>query len=317
MRRLIRPALCGTAAFAVLLLVPRAGLAWGPEGHRVIALLADHLLQQSDPAARGKVAALLATDKGNKLTKNDIASEATWADVLRDKSEEARDATSAWHATRFKADNPNLASACFGRKPLPEGYPASHGPRDNCSVDKILQFQAELKNPETSSFERIAAVQFLLNLVGDLHDPLLAIDRGDQGGNCIALQIGAKPPVRLSSYWQGALVTEVTGSDPAKGAARLMAAIAPTDARTWAEGNPEAWAMEAYEVAKSVAYGFGAEQPADKATLPAGRGQVETCSSVSLYKVGPDYETKALAAVKTQLAKAGVRLARVLRNGFK
>ena len=42
------------------------------------------------------------------------------------------------------------ARACFGRNPLPSGYPASRGPRDNCSIDKIVQFAAELKDPETS-----------------------------------------------------------------------------------------------------------------------------------------------------------------------
>src|SRR5258708_2829215 len=86
------------AAVAALLLPMRESLAWGPEGHRVIALIADRLLQQSDPGVRAKVLAILATDKGSRLTKNDIASEATWADVLRDKSEEARHATGAWHS---------------------------------------------------------------------------------------------------------------------------------------------------------------------------------------------------------------------------
>ncbi len=317
MRRWIGPLAGIGAAFGALLLLPSSALAWGPEGHRVVALLADRLLQQSDPGARAKLQALLATDKASKLTKNDIASEALWADVLRDKSEEARDATSNWHSTRLNANNPDLAAACFGRKPLPEGYPASRGPRDNCSVDKVLQFAAELKNPETSQFERLAAVQFLLNLVADLHDPLHAIDRGDQGGNCIALQIGAKPPVRLSSYWETLLVTEVAGPDSAKGAARLAAAIPAADAQKWAAGGPQAWAEETYGVAKSIAYGFAAEPPAGKQNFPPVKGAAETCPSVDLYKAGPDYETKAQAAVKEQLAKAGVRLAQILRDGFK
>src|ERR1051326_6680211 len=172
---------------AALLMPLQASHAWGPEGHRAIALIA---MQRSDPATRTKILAILATDKTNRLTKTDIGSEATWADVLREKSEEARDATTPWHSTRFKPDAPDLARACFGRKPLPAGYPASHGPRENCSVDKIDQFASELKNPETSSFEKLAALQFLLNLVGDLHDPLHAIDRGDQGGECVAIQVG-------------------------------------------------------------------------------------------------------------------------------
>jgi nuclease S1 len=316
MRRLIELAAIVGVALATLLLPLRQSLAWGPEGHRTIALIADHALQQGGAGARAKVLTLLAADKGNRLTKNDIASEAIWADVLREKSPEARSATTLWHSTRFKPDHPDLASACFGRKPLPIGYPASHGPRDNCSVDKIEQFAAELKKPETSPGEKLAAVQFLLNLVGDLHDPLHAIDDADQGGDCTALQIGTTPPVRLSSYWEGTLVAEVVGSDPAKGAARIAASVPAAISRKWAEGNPEAWARESYEIAMAVTYSFAAQPPAGKHAFPARKGEKEACPSIALYRVGPDYETKALAAVKQLLAKAGVRLARVLRDNL-
>ena len=47
------------------------------------------------------------------------------------------------------------------------------------------------------------------------------------------------------------------------------------------------------------------------------KGEKESCPAVNLYRVGPDYETKALAAVKQQLGRAGVRLARILRDGLK
>ena len=311
-------AMLAAGAIGVALLGPTgAARAWGPEGHRVVALIADRLLQQSDPGARAKVQALLATDKGNRLTKNDIAAEATWADVLREKSPEARTATAAWHAVPLKPDNPDASAACFGHKPLPAGYPASHGPLDNCVIDKLAQFEAELKNPETSPHERLAALQFVLNLAGDISDPLNTIDRGDQGGHCTALQLGAKPPVRLSTYWEEILVREVAGSDAAKGAARLAAAIPAAEAKQWAEGNAEAWARDSYEVAKGVVYGFAAE-PAGKHEFPSHKGQpAGGCASAPVYRVEADYETKALAAVKTQLAKGGVRLARILRDSFK
>jgi hypothetical protein len=316
MRRWIGPLGVIAAAFAVSLLPMRASLAWGPEGHRVIALIADRALQQSDPGVRAKLLSILASDKGG-MTKSDIASESTWADVLRAKSEEARSATGAWHSARFKPESPDLARACFGRTPLPAGYPASHGPRDNCSVDKIEQFASELKDPGTSPGERLVALQFLLNLVGDLHDPLHAIDKGDEGGVCVAVQIGSKPPVRLANYWEDALVAEVVGPDAAKGAARIAASVPAAEAQKWAEGNPEAWALETYEAAKSVAYSFSAGQPTGKQNFPARAGEAETCAAANLYPVGTDYETKALAAVKVQLAKAGARLARVLRDSLK
>src|SRR5438477_9639624 len=274
MRPLRFVAVIGVAYAALLLPVPQAH-AWGPDAHRTIALIADKVLQQSDAAARGKVQALLATDKDARLTKNDIASEATWADVLRDKSQEARIASSNWHAVRLRADSPELAPPCYGRPPLPSGYPASRGPRNNCVIDKIEQFEKELQNPDTSAGERLAALQFLLNLVGDVNDPLLAIDRGDQGGRCTAVQIGAKPPVRLSSYWQSTLVGEVVGRDPAAGVARILAAVPGADVQKWAAGNPESWALESHEVAKTVIYGFPADSAAGKYAFPAAKGEQE------------------------------------------
>jgi hypothetical protein len=305
------------AALAAIFLPARQSHAWGPEAHRAIALIADKVLQQSDAAARGKIQAVLATDKDNRLTKSDIASEATWADVLRDKSQEARFATSGWHAVRLRPDSPDLAAVCAGRKPLPAGYPASRGPPDNCVVDKIVQFEKELQDPDSSPGERLAALQFLLNLVGDVNDPLLAIDRGDQGGYCTAVQIGAKPPVRLSTYWQSTLVGEVVGRDLASGAARILTAVPAADTQKWAPGNPESWALESHEIAKTVVYGFAADRAAGKYAFPGGKGEQESCREAALYRAGADYETKALATVKQQLAKSGIRLAQILRDSFK
>jgi len=265
---------------------------------------------------RAKVQALLATDKGSKLTKNDIASEALWADVLRDKSEEARRATAAWHSARLRPDNPDLKRACFGRNPLPEGYPASHGPAENCSVDKVAQFAAELKDPGASQGEKLMALQFLLNLVGDLNDPLHAIDKGDQGGLCTAVQIGDKPPVRLSTWWQDTLAGDIIGPDAAKGAARIAASIPASDTQKWAAGAPEDWAEETFQVAKGVVYDFGGG-PAGKHSFPPAKGESEPCQSVDLYKVSADYETKALAAARMQLVRAGLRLAALLRDNLK
>ena len=317
MRRSFRVIAVIGGACAALFSPVRQSHAWGPEAHRTIALIADKFLQQNDAAVRSKVQAVLATDKDNRLTKNDIASEATWADVLRDKSQEARFATSQWHVVRLRPDSPDLAAACSGRKPLPAGYPASRGPPDNCVVDKILQFEKELQNPDTSASERLAALQFLLNLVPDVNDPLLTIDRGDQGGYCTAVQIGGKPPVRLSTYWQSALVGEVVGRDPAAGAARILALVAGADAQKWAAGNPESWALDSHEVAKTVLYAFGADSAPGKYAFPGGRGEQEGCGEAALYKVSLDYETKLLAAARQQLAKAGIRLAQALRDSFK
>ncbi len=46
--------------------------------------------------------------------------------------------------------------------------------RDDCIVDKIEEFGAELRSPRTDPRERLLALQFLLHFVGDLHQPLHA-----------------------------------------------------------------------------------------------------------------------------------------------
>jgi hypothetical protein len=82
----------------------------------------------AQPSGAKKVEAILATDKDNSWTKTDIAGEATWADVLMDKSTEGRAATAQWHYVKLDAARPDLAKACFGQPELAATTPAIHGP---------------------------------------------------------------------------------------------------------------------------------------------------------------------------------------------
>src|SRR6516164_5357066 len=102
-------------ALIVLLLTPAQSRAWSAEGHMIVALVADRLLQAQESRAQGKLAELLASDKSNSWTKTDIAGEATWADALREKSPEGRAATTKWHYAKLDSANPDLTKACFGK----------------------------------------------------------------------------------------------------------------------------------------------------------------------------------------------------------
>jgi nuclease S1 len=62
---------------------------WGDDGHKTVALIAEHYLT---PAAKKQIEAMLAADT-DELTKHDIASEATWADRYRDANHRARTIT--------------------------------------------------------------------------------------------------------------------------------------------------------------------------------------------------------------------------------
>jgi S1/P1 Nuclease len=303
---------CLAQIFAIM--APREAKAWGTEGDRIIALVADRLLQAHDPAVQKKVAAILATDKDNSWTKTDIAAEATWADVLMDKSVEGRAATTQWHYFKLDAASPDLAKACFGQPELPATTPAIHGPQQDCIIDKVNEFARELYNPSTSAGERLMALRFLLNFTGDLHQPLAAIEHGDQGGDCIAvLPPGAKTPVRLSIYWNDVLVTEAEGKDPTTAADQIVTGLTSGDITKWSSD----WARESYNIAKSVAYSYPADLVAGRHALPLRRGGKDSCGAISVYRIDSAYQDRANAAVREQLAKAGVRLAFLLRENVR
>lgn len=80
------------SVFASLLLAwPASALAWGNEGHEVIALIARGYLTP----AKAKVDALLAADH-DTLTAPDMASRATWADAWRGAGHKKRPCGISW-----------------------------------------------------------------------------------------------------------------------------------------------------------------------------------------------------------------------------
>ena len=171
------------AALLVAGLLPQHAQAWGDQGHRIIALIAERYL---DPTAHTQLDAMLGGDT-DSLTPHDIAGESMWADKYRDSDRngigERYRRTRQWHFVDIEVDGPNLDQACHNHPRLPAGILASRGPADACIVDKIDQFEAELANPETAPEERLVALRFLLHLVGEVHQPLHAADDHDAGGN--------------------------------------------------------------------------------------------------------------------------------------
>jgi hypothetical protein len=284
MRRFVAAALSFSATLA---LAPEAGLAWGDEGHEVVGLIADHHLQ---PATRAKVQAMLAADI-DTLTAHDISSEATWADKYRDENNR-RDhylQTRNWHFVDLEIGAPDLKSACFGAPPLAAGTVASNGPANDCVVDKINEFAAELKAPATNPEERLLALKFLLHFVGDLHQPLHASDNHDQGGN--AVKISGAHARNLHAFWDTDTVQKL-GTNPQTVAQALIAKISNAQAAQWAAGTPADWAQEAFGLARSDAYG---KLP------PAGPN--------GSYHLTAAYIDDASMVAAQQLSRAGVRLA--------
>jgi len=288
----------GTLALALTanLAQPRTALAWGDDGHKVVALIAQSFL---DSDALKRVNALLAADT-DSLTAHDIASAATWADKFRDSNRNgARQKTSQWHFVDIEITAPDLDAACFNHPPIPSGTVASDGPAIDCVVDKIQEFAAELTNPATDPEEQVVALKFLLHFVGDLHQPLHSSDDNDRGGNNKKVSAAGFRAGNLHHYWDTEFVDQLE-TDPKSIASDLIGHISRDQVSTWQAGSPSDWAMESFQVAKDDAYGQLPE--------PSARGS---------FRLSDEYVTTATEDVALQLSKAGVRLAFVLNNAFR
>ena len=219
--------------------------AWGDLGHEVTALIAyRHLV----PTARAALDDLLASDT-DTLTAGDFASRTTWADKYRNAHRE----TAAWHFVDIEIDQPDLKDACFGFPALSPKQWASEGPAQDCVVNKIDEFSAELKSPSTPPAERLLALKFLIHFVGDLHQPLHAADHRDRGGNCVALSPPQGAQNNLHAYWDVTVVNAL-GQSAAQIADQLDAHLSAGDIKDWTAGSPQSWAMDTFEIGRRNAY---------------------------------------------------------------
>ena len=276
-------------------LLPGKAFAWDEEGHKIIALIADHYL---DPAVKQKVDAMLAADT-DTLTKHDIASEAVWADTHRDldrkTAQEHMAVTDSWHNVKLELSHPDMTVACpDGKQPKI----ASQGPAD-CAVSKVDQFAAELSSKTASPAEKLLALKYLLNLVADLHQPLYVSDDNNQGGDATRVSGGGGEPGTLRHYWDAEFI-DYLGDDPKPIADDIADGVRQSKSfDTMAKGTPSDWTMEAFGLAKEHAYG---KLPPKK---PDGS-----------YELPPDYVTDAIETVRLQLARGGVRLAGILNRAL-
>ena len=280
------------AACAFLAVADRA-IAWGDLGHQVTALLAYRHL---NGPARAELDALLAADS-DSLSAPDFASRASWADRYRNTHRD----TAPWHYVDVEIDHPDLAAACFDFPALSSGQAASSGPAQDCIVNKITEFETELKDPATSLAERLLALKFLIHFIGDLHQPLHASDHADRGGNCIAL---APSPdghdTNLHAYWDVGAV-EALGSSASGIAAELDARMTPKQLIAWGHGDARVWAMESFELGRKDAYSLAARP---------------TCDDHAVVALTPEYEAAAVRDAALQLEKAGARMAAVLNRAL-
>jgi nuclease S1 len=197
-------------------------LGWGPEGHRIVAVIAEMNLT---PRARAQVSALLGPD-------NSMAAISSWADDTRVDFPQ----TAPWHYIDIPLDATtiDMASEC---------------PLGNCVVAQIEKFEAVLKNPHAKEADRRIALEFLVHFVGDLHQPLHCEDNHDRGGNQVTVSFFGGTE-NLHAVWDTGILSR-DDPNPESLAVKMGNTISDANKSQWAQGRVEDWALESHKISPS------------------------------------------------------------------
>jgi hypothetical protein len=276
-----------TAILAAILSCALSGpaLAWGQEGHSIVAEIAQHRLT---PEAAAMVEQLLG--KGHSL-----AAIASWADDTRD----ARPETSNWHfvSIPLARDNYDEAVDC---------HPVDEATRGDCLVNELKRLRNELRCAPGG--KQIEALKFAVHFVGDVHQPLhvilektggndIIIDLFARGEKCTGSCIPQHDYMKFHAAWDSGLILG-TVWDWGRYVDLLETGngwltTAEAQAGGIDGGTPEQWAEETHKAAEAV-----------WALLPE--------NSV----LGDAYYGKVAPIVSRQLGVAGLRLAKFLNDAY-
>ncbi len=256
--------------------------AWNATGHMVVAQVAHDRLSQ---AAQAKcmeliLASALPTEPRNNPTALFLAAACTADDNK----------------------NPADLELHFISLPFTTDGTAPRLPRTRTNiVEAILECVKALENPHTPKLERAAKLRLLLNLMGDIHQPLHCTTRcnrdeprGDKNGDWS----------NLRGFWDngaGLLKTVIPRPVTTDGLAKVahlkqqVTTACPVDSVEDAleEKDPRKWAEESQEVAKGYAYGISPQE------VPS-----------------VEYIYQSQEQIKKRLAIAGYRLSNLLNDLF-
>jgi hypothetical protein len=278
------------AGFALMTLSQLAA-AWGPLGHRTIGAVAEAMLTTR---ARAEVARLLADDRdreGRPSGRTTLAEVSLWADEIRG-TDAARP---PWH---------------YDNMPACGALPAERTwcPQQQCASARIETLLAQLADHSRPIAQRRDALKWTVHLVADLHQPLHAVDYAE-GGNLVQVEFEGHPdsaPWTLHAAWDVRLVASALRSSrdqqPSEPALRSLITRARRLTPAQRASTVSQWLAESNRLARQVALGYPGfvcdSVPGQPVTLPV------------------DYQRRAQAVIRAQLALAGARLATVLNRAL-
>ncbi|MBV8666997.1 MAG: S1/P1 nuclease [Burkholderiaceae bacterium] len=280
------------AGAAIALTLAANAYAWGPEGH---AMVADMAQAHLTPVAQAEVARLLALEGSRNL-----------------------DEVSSW-PDQYRTLHPETGPAHYVDIPLHgltyDEARDCHFDKDNHRVPELtcvvteLPRQARILADRTKpDEERLIALKWVTHLVGDIHQPLHGEDNDDKGGNNVIVTYFGKA-TNLHAVWDSGILQKHFNWKPGpdyfsfdhevvqRTAMEMDAGISAAQRQIWApqygtlERNVEEWANESH------LYSFAAYL-----NVPATKGDDWQNA----------YQETFWPLVQMQMQKASIRLSAVL-----
>src|SRR5438067_12708053 len=297
--------------------------AWGCKGHQTVALIAEkHVTKE----ARQLVDKLLGENpiepklmRGCGNTTPDFMVDAsTWPDDVRNERHNG-----PWHYI----DIPRVKH---------KGSIEEYCGADGCVTRAIEEQRSILKDKSADPVKRAEAIRYLIHFVGDMHQPLHAINNGDNGGNCVPVKYLHHEPLlnllhseredyspNLHQVWDTEIVErDMEISNPFRYADELDEKF-HTEIASWEAAGIHAdnWAWESHERAETAVYDAFPEkitvEPDMKLKSCAEDNHMGKRMFDKHLAIGEAYQASAAKAVQIGLAEAGVRLAMILNDAAK
>lgn len=260
---------------AAVIFAPATAGAWSSDGHQIIGRMAALYLTKN---AKAQVEDLLGGSAADAMAKA-----SNWAHEI----EQKRPETKAWHYVNIPMANGKYNA----ERDCPDG---------NCAAARIATEMKILGDTTQPKEKRAEALRFIINLMGDLHQPLRCVDDGLDHGRNVKVQYGDKHTT-LFDLWETEVIVGLQGT-PEQIVSRLSTKTKLEHRKFWATGSITQWCEESAGHAKVNIHDdfFGAAKLSNGELL-----------------VSPEYVDVKRRLVSEILSRAAVRLAAALNFSLK
>lgn len=270
----------------ILMAISQSAFAWGAQGHRVVAQIAEKRLEQTSPETLQKARDFLRANNNNRDCApcddpRSFASVASDADDFR--QIELALVTRDWHYV-----NIDIAHETYDE--------TRDCPTGDCVVRRIYRMADTLRDASRNNCDKESALIYLIHFMGDMHQPFhtgfgrLENGEPDRGGNSVKLNFEGRE-TNLHSLWDSGIIEKQGRSDSQWVAHLMTEALNGRDPALLAAGTPTSWLNESHQKVREL---HTTKKPFDA-----------------------QYVKEAVPIIEERLLLAGLRLARLIEDSVK